>query len=54
MTKLLLSFLALSIGISQTVIGQEIDSTALKQLEFIKKVTYGMGNDLFKNKRAFL
>ena len=50
MTKLLLSFLALSIGFSQTAIGQEIDSTALKQLEFIKKVTYGMGNDLFKTR----
>ncbi|ADV48767.1 hypothetical protein Celal_1455 [Cellulophaga algicola DSM 14237] len=51
MTKqLLLSFLALSIGISQTVIAQEIDSTALKQLEFIKKVTYGMGHDLFKTR----
>ncbi|QXP56600.1 hypothetical protein H0I25_02055 [Cellulophaga sp. HaHa_2_95] len=50
MTKLLLSFLALSMGISQTIMGQEIDSTALKQLEFIKKVTYGMGNDLFKTR----
>lgn len=48
--KLIISLFAIAILFFQLANGQEIDSTSLKQIEFFKKVTFGMGQELLKSR----
>lgn len=46
----IISVILISTFFFQEVKAQKVDSTALKQIDLIKKVTYGMGAELFKTR----
>ena len=45
---LIISSILIAVTFFQEVRAQKVDATALKEIELIKKVTYGMGAELFK------